>query len=652
MDRTCLNVTKLDTILVVEFKTPVLTAQAFDELNSVLDTIDDTVTGVVFTSPLDSKIFLAGADLYELDRLLKGEDIEGLRAVLTRGQDTFERIESLSVPTVATVHGACLGGGFELSLACDHRIASSDRCTKIGLPEVTLGILPAWGGTVRLSALLPLADTLQVILTGKQYASKPALKLGLVDKVVHKENMINSAVDLIGAGKPLQRPQPIGWIPSAIIFKSALRTTLNKTKGNYPAPETIIEVLQKASQTAMSESFKLERDAFMKLCATQEMRSLLRIFLLQEKSKKLNVNGQKYSHVRSAAVVGAGTMGAGITQWLSCKGINVILKDVNSELISKGLSHIDKLYVNGVLGHKFDRPTARNGMARITTSVTDIDLHKDLIIEAIVEDLDVKKTVLAELEQRSSTNTIIATNTSALSINDMASCLKRPDKFVGIHFFNPVHKMKLVEVVKGKHTSNATVQRAVQFVQQIGKFPVVVNDSPGFVVNRILVPYLMKASQLLLEGNQMEAIDSGMVKFGMPMGPFRLMDEIGLDVCYHVANDLKNRLGIESSLEELSWRVGSGKLGKKSSEGFYAYKKGKSIRRKMTEKADISDLVDVMSLEAQRVLNEGVIDDPDMLDFAMIMGTGWAPFRGGPVNYDKSLKALEEERRCAISKQN
>jgi 3-hydroxyacyl-CoA dehydrogenase/enoyl-CoA hydratase/3-hydroxybutyryl-CoA epimerase len=286
-------------------------------------------------------------------------------------------------------------------------------------------------------------------------------------------------------------------------------------------------------------------------------------------------------------------------------------------------------------------------MARITTTVTDIDLHKDLIIEAIVEDLDIKRAVLAELEQRGDNNTIIATNTSALSINDMALCLKRPANFVGIHFFNPVHKMKLVEVVRGKHTSDTTVQRAVQFVQQIGKLPVVVNDSPGFVVNRILVPYLMKAAEMLLEGDQMEAIDNAMVKFGMPMGPFRLMDEIGLDVCYHVANDLKNRLGIENSLEELEWRVGCGELGKKTGKGFYTYRKGKSVRSKTTKKANVSDLIDVMTIEAHRVLDEGVIDDPDMLDFAMIMGTGWAPFRGGPIKHDTDLRALEEGQRCA-----
>lgn len=276
-------------------------------------------------------------------------------------------------------------------------------------------------------------------------------------------------------------------------------------------------------------------------------------------------------------------------------------------------------------------------MSRVTATINDVSLcDKDLLIEAIVEQLSVKRHVLGLLEEKLSDDAIIASNTSALSIDEMATCLKRPERFIGIHFFNPVHKMKLVEIVKGSKTNEETVQRAVKWVQSIGKLPIVVNDSPGFVVNRILIPYLIKAAEMHTEGSQIEAIDSAMVKFGMPMGPFRLMDEIGLDVCYHVAVDLKDKLDIHCSLEELKWRVDLGELGKKTGKGFYKYKKGRSIKRKIKESVDITPLIKSMTDEAHKVLDEGVIDNSDMLDFAMIMGTGWAPFRGGPIRYDRS----------------
>jgi 3-hydroxyacyl-CoA dehydrogenase/enoyl-CoA hydratase/3-hydroxybutyryl-CoA epimerase len=364
------------------------------------------------------------------------------------------------------------------------------------------------------------------------------------------------------------------------------------------------------------------------------MQNLMRIFFLQEKSRKLLADDWKHARVNDVVVVGAGTMGAGIAQWISSRGVNVLLKDVSDELVSKGLKTIGKIYVDGVLGHKLDRPSARDGLARVSTATTDVPLHdKDIVIEAIVEDFDVKCRVLAQLEKNLPDDAIIATNTSALSIDKMAKRLKKPNRLVGIHFFNPVHRMKLVEIVRGSKTDDATVKRAVEFVQQIGKLPVVVKDSPGFVVNRILVPYLIKASEMLAEGDQMEAIDNAMVKFGMPMGPFRLMDEIGLDICYHVAVDLKNRLDMHCSLEEIEWRVGCSVLGKKTGKGFYTYKKGRCVKRKVGKKVDVTPLIKSMTKEAEKVIQEGVIDDPDMLDFAMIMGTGWAPFRGGPLQY-------------------
>ena len=657
MDTARINTTNLNNVLVIEFRAPALTEQVFEELNSALDSIDDKVTGVIFTSSLDSKIFLAGADLYHLSRLIESNDRDGLRAVLETGQRTFKRIENLAVPTVTTMHGACLGGGFELSLACNYRVASNDKCTKIGLPEVTLGILPAWGGSTRLPELLPLPKALNVILTGKQFAAKPALKLGLVDKVTHKENMISAACEAIEQRKCLNRKAPRNWIPASIVFNRAKASVAIKTRGNYPAPLRIIKMLKKGQQTNRRERFKLERDTFMTLCQTPEMNNLLRIFLLQEKCKKLTVSksitssptGVPFPKVKDVCVVGAGIMGSGIAQWTSSRGINVLLKDVTNKSISRGLSHIGKLYVDGVHAHAFDRPTARGGIARVYTATEDVPLDgKDVVIEAIVEKLDVKKKLLSELEHRAHKDTIIATNTSALSVSEMSRCLECPDRFVGVHFFNPVHKMKLVEVVKGEHTSDITLERAVKFVQQIGKLPVVVNDSPGFVVNRILVPYLIKAADFVSEGYDIIDIDNAMVKFGMPMGPIRLMDEIGLDTCYHVASDLIDKFDhLNSNLEELSYRIHDHKLGKKTGEGFYIYKNGKAVRGKSKHSARelAHELVNTMVCEAHRVIDEGVIGDPDMLDFAMIMGTGWAPFRGGPIRHDSFSKNFAEAQR-------
>jgi 3-hydroxyacyl-CoA dehydrogenase/enoyl-CoA hydratase/3-hydroxybutyryl-CoA epimerase len=534
-----------------------------------------------------------------------------------------------------------VGGGYELALACDYRISSNDKCTKIGLPEVTLGILPAWGGCTRLPEVIGLPGALNVILTGKQYASKPAKKIGLVDVVVHKENLIDQALKLIRERKVKSNLKH--WLhyalPGPLVMSKAKSTVMSKTHGNYPAPLKILEVVYQGSKLPQKDSLLLEKEAFLELCNTPHMKNLLRIFFLQEKAKKikqyhLSMGGTVTPPIKNVVVVGGGTMGAGITQWVSSRGIDVLLKEVNDELVGDGLKRVGKLYVRGVQSYKMDRPAARDGLARVTGTAKDVNLHnKQILIEAIVENLSVKQKVLSSLEEQLPDDAIIATNTSALSVDEIASCLKRPERFVGIHFFNPVHKMKLVEIVRSKYTTDSTLYRAVEFVQQIGKLPVIVNDSPGFVVNRILVPYLMKAAELLEQGAQKEAIDAGMVKFGMPMGPFRLMDEIGLDICYHVANDLKDRLGMYYSLEELSWRVQSGMLGKKTKKGFYTYKNGRPIKKKVTEEVDVSCLVDTMSTEAQNVIDEKVIDDPNMLDFAMIMGTGWAPFRGGPLKY-------------------
>jgi len=636
-------------VAVIQFNTNSLTNETFNELNAVLSDIEglqemndpsNKLEGVIFTSEKD-KIFLAGADLFELSKIMEmgspwREPL--LRDVIGRGQSTFERIEKLNIPTVAAIHGMCLGGGLELALACDYRITSNDSKTKLGLPEVTLGILPAWGGTTRLPELLTLPNALTALLTGKLYAPKPALKVGLIDKIVHRENLVSTSLSIIRKETRLKRKPQRSFIPPFIVFNQAAKNVKKATNGNYPAPNKIIETVKECRSLARKDCFRREVDVFIELTNTPEMANLLRIFRLQEESKKLKFASIHTKPIKKAVVVGAGTMGAGIAQWISSRGVNVLLKDVNEDAVSAGLKKIGDLYVQGVRKHKFDRPAARDGLARVSTSIGNTPLHtSDLVIEAIVEKLDVKQKVLSQLEEKLSDDAIIATNTSALSIDDMASCLKRPERFVGIHFFNPVHQMKLVEIVRGSKTSDETVQRAVQFVQKIGKLPVVVKDSPGFVVNRVLLPYLVQAAGKLNDGFSAESIDKAMIGFGMPMGPFRLMDEIGLDVCYHVAKDLEARLKIKGDgIDVLKSILDDGHLGKKTGKGFYKYKNGKAVRNQATEDAAhvATLLVNTMVEESWKILDDGVVDDRKWIDFSMIMGTGWAPFRGGPCTHD------------------
>tara|TARA_R110002020_G_scaffold402482_2_gene612666 strand:- start:893 stop:2836 length:1944 start_codon:yes stop_codon:yes gene_type:complete len=638
MDRESLiSTTTEQNICIVTFNSNVITSAFLDRLNDTLDTIENSdVSGVIFQSA-KKKIFLAGADLYNLQQHLT--DITYIKDIITYGQSTFNRIQDLNIPTVAAINGACLGGGLELALACTYRICSNDKSTKLGLPEVTLGFLPAWGGTTRLPKLIGLPTALKLILGGTQVPGKVAKKYGLVNNVVHKENLVQTSITTIQNNNVKKRKTSfVEMLPTSLILKKAKQNVVSKTKGNYPAPLKIIEVIRNGHSSSRRESLALELDAFVTLSQTDVCANLLRIFFLQEGAKKLKIDDTSHdTPISNMVVVGAGTMGAGIAQWISSRGVNVLLKDINDELICSGLQKIGDLYVNGVRGHKMDRPTARDGLAKITTTTEDVPLcNYQLVIEAIVEDLDVKRKVLSQLEEKLPDTAIIATNTSALSIDDMSSHLKHPERVVGIHFFNPVHKMKLVEVIRGTKTSDESVQRAVSFVHQIGKLPVVVKDSPGFVVNRILLPYLIDACRLYEDEFDPEVVDAAMVEWGMPMGPFRLMDEIGIDVCQHVVTDISERLQWHDIPDTLQKLIKEKKLGKKSGNGFYSYKKGKTVKRKVTSTSEHKKTIKVklavpLSAEAQRVVDEGIVDNPDDVDFAMIMGTGYAPFTGGPI---------------------
>jgi len=620
----------------------------FAELNDQLDYIENnqkSIRGVIFKSAKPS-IFIAGADLKSF---ADDPTPERISYLIKLGQDTFNRIEDLCIPTVAAINGACLGGGYELALACDHRVATLDSSTKIGLPETMLGILPAWGGSTRLPRMIGIAGAMNIILAGKVVVPKLAYKYKMVDKVCHKENLDSVAKSYIHNGKKKYKKHTLNRFPLKYIAKSkATKNVLKTTGGVYPAPLKAIDVMIQGLGVTRNESLKLEEKAFTELLNSDVASNLVNIFFLQERSKK--TKSDKDFKVNKTAVIGAGVMGAGIAQWISSRGIKVLLKDIKSEFVANGIKTISKLYSAAVSKRVMTKSEASSKLDNVTPITESLPMKTvDLVVEAAIERLDIKQNLFAELETLVRDDTILATNTSALSIVDVAEKMEHKERVVGIHYFNPVHKMKLVEVVKGECTSEETVLKATQFVKKTGKLPVIVKDSPGFLVNRILMPYLIEAVHLANGGNDIEHTDKLLRKFGMPMGPFRLIDEVGGDVCQHVADDLLNRLDTKFPNSNLLRRmIEEGNLGKKSGQGFYKYSKGKSngacdVPRNSTfrlqcENEEIVDrLILIMINEAVRCLEEEVVTSPKDVDFGMIMGTGWAPFRGGPIRYLDSV---------------
>ena len=581
---------------------------------------------------------------------MKGAD---LQRFLELGQGVFNHIAALKVPTVAAIHGVCLGGGCELALACDYRIATPDRVTKIGLPETKLGILPAWGGSTRLPRLVGVIRALDIILAGKTPAAKQALRYGMIDAIAPKELLLAAALKFVRRGQALRRT--VWWhrpllnqLIARLIAPRVRAKVTRTTRGHYPAVLAAAEVVMAAPRSSVEESLGHERDAVIKLIETDACQNLVRLFFMGERVRKSD--GPKAKPVKCAAVIGAGIMGAGIAQWLSSRGVRVILRDVNAKAIAAGLERIRKLFGERRI---FTEKEARDGVDRISPASGDVPLdHTDVVIEAAVEKMEAKKQIFAKLDaQATNTDTLLATNTSALSLAEIAGATKNPGRVVGFHFFNPVHKMQLVEVVKGPQTSPETVQRAAQFARQIGKLPVVVQDSPGFLVNRILVPYLLEAGLLFESGSSATDIDEAMLDFGMPMGPLRLIDEIGVDIAADVAATLAAKFSDRLRVPEmLAKMVTAGWLGRKSGRGFYIYSGKKTAphgelssfcRDRVAATLSRAELQQRLALllvnEAARCVEEKIATGPDMVDFAMVMGTGFAPFRGGPLRYAEAF---------------
>jgi 3-hydroxyacyl-CoA dehydrogenase/enoyl-CoA hydratase/3-hydroxybutyryl-CoA epimerase len=653
-------------VAILTFDRPNSTANIFDqrtldELNEHLDFLESekSLKGLVIRST-KTKIFIAGADLNTFTEEFSAERI-GI--AIERGQKTFDRIAKLSYPSVAAIHGLALGGGFEITLACDYRIASSDAATKVGLPETNLGILPAWGGSTRLPKLIGLPNALEAIMNGRQYPAEQALKLGMIDSIVHREQLTTAAIKNIQKSGGKKRSYKIhisNQSPlSQVIRSQAEKKALAKTRGHYPAPLKALEVAFASLNVSHEQSLANEKNKFIELANSETAQNLIGLFFLQERAKKLKLPKElepapaaPAKTVNRGLVVGAGLMGAGIAQWLSSRGIRVILKDIGPAPLGKGIQSIAKIYGEAVKRHLFSKTEARNAFDRVFPIYEEVPLREiDLVIEAAIEKLDLKQQIFADLELKVSPDIVLASNTSALSIDAIAAALEHPERVVGIHFFNPVHRMQLVEIVRGAKTNAITLEFAIRFVKQIGKLPVLVKDSPGFLVNRVLLPYMVEAVRLFAEGYRVDKIDRVMLDFGMPMGPLRLSDEVGLDVSEHVAKDLANRVKHLAPLNDtLGKMIAKGWLGRKSGKGFYEYGSGgdgqpnsrlgdlQPGEPSTVNEGDLRDrLVLSMVNEAARTIEEKVVDAPEDVDFGMIMGTGWAPFRGGPLRFADHL---------------
>ncbi|MDF1756042.1 MAG: 3-hydroxyacyl-CoA dehydrogenase NAD-binding domain-containing protein [Verrucomicrobiales bacterium] len=625
-------------------------ATTLDELATALDEIEsnEKIGNLIFTSSKPS-IFIAGADI----KSIASSTTEELDTFLRKGQELFDRIADLRCGTAAAIHGACLGGGFELALACDIRVASLDQSTKIGLPETLLGIIPSWGGSTRLPKLIGVQKSLSLILAGKKMAPKYAKKLGAVDDVVPRERLVERCLQLLKKRPERDSHWKTNNFAAAKIAKAvATKDVMKRTRGHYPAMLEAIDVVTAAPLRSHASSLKAERDAALELAGSETTRQMIRLFFLTEKSKKggVDVSGEvpKIDHV---TVVGAGVMGAGIAHWTASRKIPVLLKDINEEAVARGLKTISKRFAEAVDRRIFTPGEAAERQNMVSPAAENVPMkHTDLIVEAAVENMGIKRKIFAELASRTRPDAILATNTSALSIEELSTSIPNPERVVGLHFFNPVHRMKLVEVIYTSETKPEVTQACLNFVRKIGKSPVLVQDSPGFLVNRILMPYLIEAGRLFQKGIPPKKIDEAMLDFGMPVGPIQLLDDIGLDVALHVAETMESffedRMRVPKVLKKL---VKAEVFGRKSGKGIYLYggsNKGKVNREALNfvhndlsmSKTEIAQRLSLLMVaESYRCLQEGIVASADDIDFAMIMGTGWAPFRGGPMAYANTI---------------
>jgi 3-hydroxyacyl-CoA dehydrogenase/enoyl-CoA hydratase/3-hydroxybutyryl-CoA epimerase len=606
-----------------------LSADVMAELAEALDQFDTAPPkGLVVRSGKDNG-FIAGADVGEFRAAKDPQD--GL-AIVRRGAALFDRLARVPYPTLALVKGFCLGGGLELALACRYRIAVDDPSTRMGLPEVMLGIVPGWGGIKRLPRLLGAPEALDLLLTGKTVDARRAKKLGLVDEAVPQRIVDNTVAGMM---RSLPPPRALPFALSLtlnplarkfIAAQAAKKVAMRARREHYPAPYTILALFAHFDGDALAPPPD-DPASMQALLAAPDFGNLIRVFTLQERLKSLGREGE--SKARHVHVVGAGTMGGDIAAWCALRGLTVTLQDQDAKRLAPAMARAAGLFAQRLR----DPRRVRDAMDRLIPDVAgDGVARADVIIEAIFENVDAKRALFAAVEKKARAGAILATNTSSITLEAIAGALATPSRLVGLHFFNPVAKMMLVEVVVGAETDAALVARALAFVRQIDKLPLPVRSAPGFLVNRVLAPYLMAAMRAVDEGISPETVDEAALAFGMPMGPIELADTVGLDICVAVGKLLGEA---EAPPRRLMERVDANKLGRKSGEGFYRWIDGKPQKSApQAVPARLSArLIDPLVAEAQKALAEGVVSDADLVDAGAIFGAGFAPFRGGPLFY-------------------
>jgi 3-hydroxyacyl-CoA dehydrogenase/enoyl-CoA hydratase/3-hydroxybutyryl-CoA epimerase len=619
-----------------------LAREVLEELEQLVERIAiEKPKGVVVISGKTSG-FVAGADIAEFKTYHeRGTVFESIRY----GQNVFQKLAELPCPTVAAIHGFCMGGGTELSLACRYRVASTDDSTRIGLPEVKLGIYPGWGGSVRLPPLVGAPAAFDMMLTGRALSASNARAIGLIDKTCEPAVLLDTALALLkrGVKRPLKQ-RLTGWATNWWPVRQALAPMLVKQvsrkarKAHYPAPFALIETWRRSGGPVESRLVS-EAKSVAKLAGTPTAQNLVRVYFLQERLKGLGGKSHDIKHVH---VVGAGVMGGDIAAWSALRGFETTLQDRSLEQIQPAIARAHTFYEK-----KLKREDKRAAaIARLNADVDGAGVAKaDLVIEAIFENLDAKRALYAKIEESLPESGLLTSNTSSIPLTDLRAELKRPAQFAGLHFFNPVSMMPLVEIVRHDGMDAETERRLAAFCRAIDKLPVPVAGTPGFLVNRILMPYLLEAMTLYSEGVPGPVIDKAALAFGMPMGPIELADTVGLDVAASVGKIMAEflNLPIPSGLDGL---LASGKRGRKDGQGFYIWENGRAKKPEVPKdyKAP-EDLTDRLVLafvnEAVACLHEGVVADADLLDAGVIFGTGFAPFRGGPIQYVRAEGATK-----------
>lgn len=655
------------TIDVPDEKMNTLKAEFGGQVRAILKQIRENraLLGVVLISAKTDN-FIAGADINMIGRCQSAQEAESLAR---QGQQVMAEIQSLTIPVVAAIHGACLGGGLELALACHARICSDDGRTVLGLPEVQLGLLPGSGGTQRLPRLIGVSTALDMILTGKQLRARQALKAGLVDEVVPHSILLEAAAEYVRKPRHDHRRLPVrerilaGPLGRNVLFSMAAKKTAQKTQGNYPATDKILKVVETGLAQGLSSGYEAEARAFGELAMTLQSKALRNIFFASTDIKKDPGATVAPGPLRSVGVLGGGLMGGGIAYVTAIKGkLPVRIKDINANGINHALKYSwDQLEQKVRRRHM--KAAERDAQLALISGGTDYRgfTHRDLVIEAVFEDLALKQKMVGEVEQYCEPHTIFASNTSSLPIGDIAAFAQRPEQVIGLHFFSPVEKMPLVEVIPHAGTSEQTIATTVKLAKKQGKTPIVVADKAGFYVNRILAPYIAEAMRMLVEGESVEHIDNALVKFGFPVGPIQLLDEVGIDTGTKILPILETAYGERFSAPAslIQAILNDDRKGRKNGRGFYLYGKkgrkskkqvdsavyslaGMAARHNQCSAEQVAErCVMLMLNEAARCMDEGIIRSARDGDIGAVFGIGFPPFLGGPLRYMDSLGAGE-----------